>query len=572
MQLTPLVSRLSILTKRLEVVRFPINWAQAEYIAEADRQFNSRGRVRIIVLKARQLGISTVTEACLYSLGFVFPDYNSLILAHERPAAQNLLKMTTRYWKYDPYRFMYTTKYAGKNHLAWNETGSSIEVSTAGTREVGRSATIHALHASEVGFYPDAEVVMLGLNQTIPDTAGTFMTLESTANGMGNFFHATWEAAVSGDVEYAPLFFPYHRHPEYLASYIGISSSLSGRVTDEEMVLRGMGLSDDRLAWRRWMIANKCNGDVLQFMQEYPATPEEAFVASGKNIFPLAELTSVYHPEPGYQGELLESASGIEFKPRKNGPLTIFRMPSDDTDHGQYLVAGDPARTRASNADYACVQVINRRTLEQVAEWRGRCEPVHLADIIFQLGIFYNTAVVTTEVTGPGYSTIGALLAKNYPRIYRKASPTHTPGHISAEIHGWDTSTQNKHLGMGWLINAVVEGAREVIVRDARGFDIVTRQGFVIHSATLFSEMKNYVTKDNGQYGPSSDRGFDDTVMAMMIAVVCNQMEGPIMPYGGRDGDEMERYGGDVVSMDQIVNAAEYGMKPWEMGDDGMSG
>lgn len=550
MQLTPLVERLSILTKKLEVVKLPINWAQAEYLAEAEAQFSSKGRVRIIVLKARQLGISTITEACLYSLCFVFDNYKCVVMAHERDAAQNLLAMTSRYWETDPYQRLYSTKYQGRNHLAWNETGSSILVATAGSKEVGRSATIFGLHGSEVAFYPDPKIVMLGLNNTIPDADGTFVALESTANGMGDYFHETWTAAVAGDVEYAPLFFPWHRHPEYLASYIGIPTSLPGHLTDEERALKSLGLSDDRLAWRRWQIKNKCNNDQLQFMQEYPATAEEAFVSSGTNIFPIAELTACYQPHPGWKGELLEHTKGIEFKQRPDGPLTIFKLPDEDRDFGQYLVAGDPAKTRTTSSDFACVQVINRRTLEQVAEWRGRMEPVQLADVIFQLGKFYNTAVVTSEVEGPGYATIGALLAKNYPRVYRRASPTQTPGRLVGDQHGWSTTAQNKHLGFGWLINAIVEGARH--------------GGFTFHSATLFNEAKHYVRLADGQYGPAKKEGFDDTVMAMMIAVVCNQMEGPIRPYGEGDGFGGQRFGGQGVSADGVGELLLPERMPWE--------
>jgi hypothetical protein len=516
MELETLVTKLSILTKDVRVERFQLNWAQQEYLRVAQHQLETTGKIRIIVLKARQLGISTVTEALLFTLCFLYDNYKAMVIAHEVPASQNLLAMTQRYWDTYPFKQLYTTKYAGKNHLQWTETGSSIHVATAGNKGVGRSATIHAVHASEVAFWPDPEIAMLGLRQTIPQTPGTAIVLESTANGMGNYFHKMWLDAEAGESEFIPLFFPWHKHPEYTASYIGLPFDEIGELDDEERQLRQMGVSDDRLVWRRYAIRDLCQGDLLKFKQEYPATPAEAFIASGTNVFPHAELGKVYDPQPGIRGVLWEDTSGVTFKPASDGPLTVFKAPAPDSDHGQYFVAGDPTHT--TRGDFAVAQVINRRTLEQVAEWRGRIDPVSFADVLFLLGHYYNTAEVVTEIEGPGYSTIGALLAKNYPRVYQKARPDTTPGKVSTEQYGWSTTMQSKHLMVGWLLRTVVEGS------------------LTIHSSTLYNEMRNYVTLDNGGYGPAGGqgqvKGYDDTVMSMAMAVTCHFMSSPLMPYG----------------------------------------
>ena len=431
MNLEAQISRLWILNKDVQVVPLKLNWAQREYLALAEEQLRTTGRIRIIVLKARQLGISTITEALLYTMCFLHDNYKAMVIAHEVPAAQNLLEMTERYWNTYPFKDLFTTKYAGKNHLQWKETGSSIRVATAGNKGVGRSATIHGLHASEVAFWPAPETVMLGLRQTIPSSSGTVIVLESTANGMGNYYHKTWMEAEAGDSEFAPLFFPWHLHPEYTASAIGLPYSDIGTLDDEECLLRNMGISDDRLAWRRYMIRDYCQGDLLKFKQEYPTTPEEAFIASGTNVFPYHELNNAYDPQHGNRGMLVEDSSGVKFKGTSDGPLTIFKAPSSDLEYGQYLVTGDP--TRSTRGDFACVQVMNRRSMEQVAEWRGRIDPVTFADIIYLLGLYYNTAIVCSEIEGPGYATIGALLAKNYPRVWNKARPDSTPGTMSQD-------------------------------------------------------------------------------------------------------------------------------------------
>lgn len=515
--LTREVSSLTIVNKSGTIEKLRPNWAQQEYLEVASRQLHTTGRIRLITLKARQLGISTITAAMIYRFCFLFDNYKAMAVAHEVAASQNMLKMVTRYWTTDPFNRLYSTKYVGRNHLAWNETESEFVLATAGNEDAGRSATIHALHGSEVGFWRNG---MLGLHQAVPDTPGTIKVLESTANGMGNYFHQQWEGAVAGETDYAPIFFPWHRHYEYLASYIGLPYQSLSNLDDEEKVLRKIGLSDDRLAWRRWAIRNKCENDILKFMQEYPATPEEAFISSGRNVFNKPQVMVCYDPMVGKRGQLLETSRGVEFIARDDGPLTLFKKPSPNTDLGRYLIAGDPTRT--TEGDFACIQVINRRTLEQVAEWRGRIDPVTFADEVFKLGIYFNRGLVSTEIEGPGYATIGALLAKNYPYVFMrdKADDYKTP----TDKYGWSTTLQTKHEMIGWLLRHIVDGSIK------------------FHSRVLYAELIDYVTLEGGGYGPSTEKGFDDTVMAMAQAIACHEHEPPLPAYGSNPPPEPESH------------------------------
>lgn len=508
-----LVSELVIKDRGMRDVRLTPNWAQKEYLACAERQLADTGRIRIIVLKARQLGISTITEALAFWFCFVFPNYRSLVIAHEIPASQNLLEMTHRYWDNYPYRQLYTPKSYSKNDISWLETKSAMKVATAGNKAAGRSSTINFLHASEVGFWPDPRVAMLGLRQTIAEEAGTAIVLESTANGVGNYFHQQWQLAEQGETEFEPLFFPWWKHYEYRASYIGITEFNLGKLSDEEKVLRKMGIDDDHLAWRRWAIINKCDGDLLNFMQEYPATPEEAFLSTGQNVFPGEHLRHCYKPEEGVKGLLIRDGDSVDFHAASDGPLTLFRKPDPDIDWGKYMVAGDPTKTTVG--DYAVAQVLNRRTLEQVGVWRGRLDPITFGEELFKIGLYFNVAEVTTEIEGPGYSTIGKLLGMNYPRVWQRQNRADkTPGAMTKDTHGWSTTTQTKHLAIGWLIRYIVE------------------HGITIHDRKTYDELSNYVTLDNGGYGNANGEEHDDTVMSLAIGVICHQMMPPLPAYG----------------------------------------
>ena len=511
--LPALVSQLTIKDKNLNEIRLTPNWAQLEFYNTAERQLADTGRIRIIVLKARQLGMSTATEALAFTLSFVFPGYRALVLAHEIPASQNLLEMTHRYWDNYPFRQLYTPKSYSKNDIGWIETGSNMKIATAGNKGAGRSSTTHFLHASEVAFYPDPKVVMLGLRQAIPDSPGTGIVLESTANGRGNYFHEQWLAAEQGETEFTPLFFPWHKHPEYRASAINIPHYSLGKLSDEEKVLKRLGIDDDRLAWRRWAIINKCNSDLLQFMQEYPSDPEEAFLATGRNVFPGEHLKQCYQPEDGVRGLLIRDGDNITFKPASDGPLTLFRKPHEDTDWGKYLVAGDPTKT--TMGDYAVAQVLNRRTMEQVAVWRGRLDPITFGEELWKLGHFYNDALVTTEIEGPGYGSIGKLIGMNYPNIWQRQNKADkVPGAMTASTYGWSTTHQTKPLAIGYLLKYVTDHA------------------VTIHDRKTYDEMVNYITLDNGMYGNGNNEEHDDTVMSLAMGVTCHVMDAPLMAYG----------------------------------------
>lgn len=516
-----MVKLLSIRHKDLSINKFHPNWAQQEFLDVATDQLTDTGRIRIIVLKARQLGLSTLTTALGFSLAFTFDGYRVTEIGHEVDASRNFLKMADLYWQTYPFRRLYTPKYNSRNDKEWIETGSSIAVATAGNKGAGRSSTVHFLHASEFAHWPEPEPVFLGLRQTVPNTNGTAIVIESTANGVGNLFHKMWQEAEAGESEYVPLFFPWHKHPEYMASAMNLPYQNIKHLDEEERTLRNMGLSDDRLAWRRWAIINLCNNDLMQFHQEYPTTPEEAFVSSGTNVFPYQKLQAVYEPMEGYRGYLVtEGTNRVSFRQDPQGPLTVFKLPTADQDWGQYFVAGDPTRT--TRGDHAVAQVLNRRTLEQVAEWRGRIDPGSFAEELYRLGLFYNTAGLSTEIEGPGQLTIGKLLGLNYPYLYRRGKVDRTPGKIT-DFHGWSTTMQTKQLMIGWMLKVIMD------------------QSVVIHSKTLFNEARDYVTLDNGGYGPATERGFDDCVMSYAQAIACIMFEPPIEAYGmAVNSDESE--------------------------------
>lgn len=509
--LAPLIEQLTISTKDATIERIklstPFAWAQRRFVREVERQHRLGKPVRIAVLKARQLGITTITEATLFLWNFIHPGTNSLVIAHETDTSQAAFEKNQMFWENWPYSDLYHLKSVTQRRMLW-EHGSMIRIATARNVKSGRGRTLQGLHATECAFWEDPEVLMTGLRQTIPNKFGTIIVLESTANGVGNWFYGTWEDAVAGKNDYTPLFFPWFEHPEYRLPLVSVRLD---DLDSAEYDLYKLGVSLEALEWRRtYGIPSLCHGDEEYFKQEYPATAEEAFLTTGRNVFPLAKLVKAYEPKKGAHGVILDTGQRYQFYEDPIGHLTIFRYPSTDRQHGQYMVSGDPSRTTIG--DNACIQVLNRNTLEQVAVWHGKCDPVSFADEMAKIGYYYNVAELIPEIEGPGYATVGALIKMGYPRLWKHRRADRGGGtDVSQFVYGWSTNYQRKHWAVGNVIRLLYDGS------------------LTIHDEETYNQMKNYVVLANGEMGNARDGWrYDDAVMALVISVIGTLTEGPV--------------------------------------------
>lgn len=517
LSLTPLMKKLFIRKKDLQVTQWTPDesfaWAQNALLAEIERQYNLGLPVRIIVLKGRQLGISTASEGVLYNWCFIHSGAQSLVIAHETKASGHLFGMAKLMWETWAFKPLFTEKHSSVKLLSWEENRSSMSVATAKNAGSGRSYTYHAVHCSECAFWDDPETLMVGLNQSVPHSHGTIIIIESTANGIGNWFHEEWIRAENQESDFVPMFFAWYKHFEYdipntTLTYTDLDKTEREILSD----FADDGMTISKLAWRRWAIKNLCLNDINQFKQEYPLTPQEAFLSTGTNIFPLEKLQKCFKPKKGIKGLLTNNNGKLEFVRTIDGPLTIYKWPSSNKTKGKYVVAGDPSKT--TYGDGACIQVLNRFTLEQVAVWHGHIDPIPFAHKLIELGYYYNTALVNCEMEGPGYGSIAVLLQQGYPDIWRHRWADKLPGKVSS-TYGWSTNYQRKH----WAIDQAIW--------------LIGQHAITIHDQITFNQMKNYVILAGGEMGPASEKGYDDAVMAMVIALVSTITEQPL-PYEER--------------------------------------
>src|SRR5262245_57957608 len=189
-----------------------------ELHTQLEQMKRETGRVRALVLKGRQIGISTYIAARYYHKTTHRKGCRTFILTHLDDATDNLFGMVRRFHDHCPPEVRPSTGTASAKELSFNLLDSGYKVGTAGNRAIGRSDTIQLFHGSEMAFWPNAADHAAGVGQAIADAPGTEVILESTANGIGGAFHTMWKAAERGDSKYRPIFLPWYPHDEYAAA------------------------------------------------------------------------------------------------------------------------------------------------------------------------------------------------------------------------------------------------------------------------------------------------------------------------------------------------------------------
>ncbi|WP_334375413.1 hypothetical protein [Bradyrhizobium sp. AZCC 1719] len=274
---------LKIRPKAGALAPFLFNPAQRELHRIIEEQKAKTGRVRVIVLKARQLGISTYIAARFYKQTTSNPGLRTIIIGHEKPASKNLFQLVKRFHEHMPEDLRPSVGASNAEELIFDKIDSGYLVSVATEEGSGRSATAQQLHASEAAFWKDLQVQFAALMQTIPDIDGTEIILETTGNSF-NDFYKLWRKAEAGESEFIAVFLPWSLDPAYRAR---VPDDFA-RTEEEDKLAELHGLDDEQLQWRRNKIANMASPEL--FCQEYPLTADEAFIAADFDSYIPAEL------------------------------------------------------------------------------------------------------------------------------------------------------------------------------------------------------------------------------------------------------------------------------------------
>jgi len=271
---------LKIRTKHEGLQPLLLNDAQKYIHEKLETQLKDTGKVRAILLKGRQQGASTYVEGRFIWRTTHNKGTKAFILTHDGESTNALFEMTERYYDNLPPFVKPTTSAANAKELHFDALDSGYKIGTAGNKAVGRGQTIQYFHGSEVSFWVNASEHTKGIMQAVPDADGTEVIWESTANGVGNFFHEQWKLAEKGLSEFMPIFVPWFWQAEYKKEVP------EGTVlTDEELTLADIyTLTKEQMFWRRMKVAELTTDGVdgsRAFKQEYPMNAAEAFQVSG---------------------------------------------------------------------------------------------------------------------------------------------------------------------------------------------------------------------------------------------------------------------------------------------------
>lgn len=318
---------LQIRTKELGLQPFKLNNVQRIVHAKCEEQLARTGRVRLIIPKARQMGISTYVGARFYKKTSTNKGVRTQIITHEDDATQNLFGMAKRYHENCLPDFKPQTSASNANELAFGKLDSGYKIATAGARSAGRSSTIQCLHASEYDFWPDAtaDEVWTGITEALASADGTEAIIESTAKIPGGRFHRSIKAALAGESSYEVLFLPWYWHEEY------VTPAPEGWTPPKAFKEYGLlhNLEPDRLYWawlknRDMAMTYGVSPDEFtpDFKREYPATIDEAFEVAGDDfirVFPRAWVKAAQARWIANRSQPLQPMSGLGIDPAQGG-------------------------------------------------------------------------------------------------------------------------------------------------------------------------------------------------------------------------------------------------------------
>jgi len=435
-----------------------LNRAQQEYSRTCSR--------RNIVLKARQLGITTYVAARYFVQTITRPGTLTVQVAHSQESAEAIFNIVQRFWENLPKAMLKGALVKSRSNvrqIVFPHLDSEYRVETADDN-AGRGMTIHNLHCSEVSRWPRGGLETLASLRAAVVPEGEIV-LESTPNGAAGVFYGEWQKA--NETGYTQHFYPWWYDESYRE--IVKKGKVLPLTPEESDLARRHGLSEGQISWRRrqW----KTLRDLAA--QEYAEDPSSCFLVSGECVFEVGAI------------ERAAGLAGAATDSEDNGRLTIWFPPQK----GRRYILGVDSAGGGSDGDYACAQVIERTMGMQCAELHGHFPPYELAKRVADLGLRYEQALVAVERNNHGAAVLAHLSYLRYEDVFEKGGQL-----------GWLTSAASRP--------AMIENMAAVLMSEPELF----------HSMRLLEECRTFIRRADGN-AAAADGAHDDCVMAMAIAL-----------------------------------------------------
>ncbi|MES1994437.1 MAG: hypothetical protein V4457_12810 [Pseudomonadota bacterium] len=465
-----------------------LNEAQSRLQALIDRQLAATKKVRIIILKGRQMGLSTHVGGWFYHRVSQRKAQKAMVIAHTGDSTKTLFDMTRRFHDNMPEILKPSTRYSSRKEIVFDKLDSSYMIVTAGGDAVGRSETITCAHLSELAYWPknSAADTYSGLMDSIPSGPGTAVIIESTANGISGLFYEQCQKARTGESDFEFIFLPWFIDQGYR---MPVRENFSLTPTEEKLVAKH-GLDNEQLMFRRSRIAEK---GVELFKQEYPCDADEAFLTSGRPVFNPERLVEMREKVLPPISRMALTAGEWE-----EHPLGELKQFYEIDPKGSYYLGCDVGF--GVRKDHSVIQVMDGKR-RQAAVWRSdRVDPDYLGTVLAAVGTLYNCADIICERNGPGILT-NRVLAKDETYI----------GSIFREtVYDKTADVETEHLGF-----MTTEKSKALVINELRAR--LRNRELTLHDATTLDEMQSFVVTESGKL--EAEKGtHDDCVIALSLA------------------------------------------------------
>lgn len=519
-------------------IKLRLNRPQRLIFAEMERQRTADKPIRIVLLKARQVGGSTLVQAYMAWIQLMHrPNWNSIICAHLKEAAFTIRGMMTKILSEYPEEFlpddvaqMRLKPFEGsRDTLTFAHRPNTVTITSAETRASARSKDLAMAHLSEVAFWRsspqhDPIDIIRSISGSIALQSHTLVALESTANGTGNFFHNEWLRAAARLSDKAAVFIPWYESNIHMMT-VTDPKGLCLNMDEYEQWLWDIGLSLEQIAWydakRREYSSHKA------MMAEYPTTAEEAFNSTERAVFDHDDVAALRQDcnHPIAVGEVYAEDNrgfgalrNVHFVPSEMGKLKIWRHPAKGDNNDRYLVVVDVGG-RSDGSDWSVITVFDRNGVdnkpEVVAEWRGHADHDILAWKAVMIAAYYALATLTIEsntlerasTEGENAGFILREIAEVYPNLYFRNSYDPTTGR-RIRHPGFHTNRHTKPL----IINSYIAA-----VRDRR---------YIEHSNDALNELLQYERRDDGSYGAKKGCHDDRLITRAIAMFILDELRG----------------------------------------------
>ena len=497
------------------LILFKLNPQQLRFYLQIEDDWKHYRPVRYIVLKARQIGFSTLIAAIIFTLTIYSPYRESLIISDKDDHTKRIFEMYQRFYDHLPEELRPTQAVGRKGNMLSTTNESTVSVETV-SEDLARGSTLLAAHASEFAMWKKQKEAMASLNSAVHLSPNTLLFIESTAQGM-NYFRDLFMPAYAGTSKALKGWFePWYRNARYQLPYSGEELQRFGDYGDEVKLLEEYahdGMTKEGLMWRRAQI-DAMGMDM--FHQEYPTYPDEAFLTTGYSIFNAMKVQKrleevrrdvTYVRKGHFEYKEIHSpddrhisVTNVKFVDDPTGDVTIYEEPFPGY---PYVLGVDPSS--AHGLDYNSGQVIRHdgNCRKQVAKFRRQnMDPDMLGIYMYCLGTYYNTALIAVE-NNRGQSTNKTLAKCGYRKIFVGQD---TQGYEEDVLSKYGISTQGSNKED--MINTLKSRFRE-------------HPEEIVDDNTL-NEMLTYAVLDigkTGRYIMGALQGcHDDDVMSLVMA------------------------------------------------------